>query len=407
MLLGNEMPVTLRLAAAALAAWAAALAAAAPPPLPLWTAGELNVTLYRIPVLAALNNGTTLLAFAEARLPCQRSCGKAGVRGSWGDSSPKHVAFRRSTDAGSSWTATRFIVRSDGTNDNLNLGNVVVDRNGAGAAVLLQWGGCVHCSCTGTVPKPAVCKTNSHSNVKQIRSTDAGASWGSIEDISSQVLDSKLAPIFKLGEGSGVQLPTETGELVVCGRISSLGTQGCTHAGGGDAAKMGNCGSACIISSDGGHRWVRGGAVAPTAAYGDNECEPALLPNGSILLNMRAGAARLLARSDDGGRSFVDVHPALDLSPVANCQGSMATTADGSTLLFTAPAGRERRNLSLAVSTTTEGGSWEYTKILHNGPSAYSSLAPTSDKCAALLFEGGADAEASTYQHIYFTHVCA
>ena len=45
-----------------------------------------------------------------------RSCGKST---SWGDSSPKHIAFRRSTDGGASWSPTLFIVRSDGTNDNL------------------------------------------------------------------------------------------------------------------------------------------------------------------------------------------------------------------------------------------------------------------------------------------------
>ena len=106
----------------------------------------------------------------------------------------------------------------------------------------------------------------------------------------------------------------------------------------------------------------------------------------------------------------MDVHPALDLSPVANCQGSMQPVTDG-TLLFTAPAGSAaRRNLSLAVSTN-QGVSWGYVQVVHDGPSAYSSLAPRtgapgSGRCAALLFEGGADPEASTYQHIYFTNVC-
>ena len=94
--------------------YAASAALGAQPPYPLFTAGELNVTLYRIPVLLAHRDYR--LAFAEARLPCVRSCGKST---SWGDSSPKHIAFRRSTDGGASWSPTVFIVRSDGTNDNL------------------------------------------------------------------------------------------------------------------------------------------------------------------------------------------------------------------------------------------------------------------------------------------------
>jgi sialidase-1 len=383
---------------------------APPPPFALFSSGDLNVTEYRIPVLVALHHGETLLAFAEARLPCVQSCGKSAF---WGDSSPKHIAFRRSENAGVSWTPTQFIVKSDGTNDNLNLGNAVVDDRTN--AVLLQWGGCVHCSCVGTEPKPApgACvNKNAAGNVKQIRSTDSGKTWGPVEDISSQVLDPTLSPIFKLGEGSGLQL--KTGTLVVCGRISNLSPRGC-HRTDSALAKAGgsgdsNCGSACILSEDGGVTWARGGGVPSTAEFGDNECEPALLKNGSVLLNMRAGQARLLARSDDGGKSFVDVHPALDLSPVANCQGSMQPVTDG-TLLFTAPAGSAaRRNLSLAVSTN-QGVSWGYVQVVHDGPSAYSSLAPRtgapgSGRCAALLFEGGADPEASTYQHIYFTNVC-
>ena len=100
-----------------LLASAASAALGAQPPFPLFTAGELNVT--RIPVLLMAHRGDfRLLAFADppARLLYVRSCGKST---SWGDSSPKHIAFRRSTDGGASWSPTRFIVRSDGTNDNL------------------------------------------------------------------------------------------------------------------------------------------------------------------------------------------------------------------------------------------------------------------------------------------------
>jgi hypothetical protein len=193
----------------ATAAAVATTAVAAPPPLALFSAGVsppgTNVTEYRIPVLVALDHGENLLAFAEARLPCVRSCGKAGVGGSWGDSSPKHIAYRRSGDGGHSWTPIKFvsvlsplepplapptpppilthswwcrttrtqIVKSDGTNDNLNLGNAVVDERAG--AVILQWGGCVHCSCSGHTPKPkAGSCPDSHpmGNVKQIRSTD-------------------------------------------------------------------------------------------------------------------------------------------------------------------------------------------------------------------------------------------
>ena len=54
-------------------------------------------------------------------------------------------------------------------------------------------------------PAPGKCADPSTANVKQLRSTDYGGSWAPVEDISSQVLDPKLSPIFKLGEGSGVR----------------------------------------------------------------------------------------------------------------------------------------------------------------------------------------------------------
>lgn len=376
----------------------------------LFSAGELNVTLYRIPVLVALPpDNQTLLAFAEARLPCVRSCGN---RAEWGDSSPKHIAFRRSTDGGAHWTPINFIVRSDGSNDNLNLGNVVVDhRKGV---VLLQWGGCVHCGCTGTVPKPATC-ANPHSvRAMQLASSDRGVSWGVPTDISSQVLSADW-PVFKFGEGSGLQLPA-TGDLVVCGRVSNLaGT--CTvsssnlaDSGSGTGTGASNCGSACIRSTDSGDSWQQGaliaGPVPGAPAQRGNEAEPALLPNGSILLNMRAGKDRLLGRTDDGGRTFVDVHLARSLAPVADCQGSMQAAADGSgVLLFTAPhdASHQRQNLTLATSHNS-GETWRWEQTIHAGPAAYSSLAPVGGRCAALLFEGGAK---SRYEHIYFTTVCA
>jgi hypothetical protein len=394
---------------------AAACTAASEEPFRIFSPGVHGAVEYRIPILVALEQGRVLLAFAEARLPCTSTCGGKKF---WGDSSPKHIALRRSEDYGVSWFDYQIIVESNGTNDNLNLGSAVVDK--ISGAVLLQWGGCVHCSCTGSVPKPAPGKCDANNpmgNVQQIRSTNAGQTWGAVEDISSQLLDEEH-PIFKLGEGSGLQLPT--GEMIVCGRFSNLGAEGCNFrpparsvavAGGGS-----NCGSACIASTDGGLHWARRGAVRATAEFGDNECEPTLLNNGSILLNMRAGRVRLLGLSNDKAETFVNVHPAPDLSPVADCQGSMQAVSNGM-LLFTAPAGSaKRRNLSLAVSRD-QGSSWQYQQVVYANASAYSSLAPRigapgSGACAALLFETMSDEEDVdalhvSYDGIYFTNVCA
>ena len=59
----------------------------------------------------------------------------------------------------------------------------------------------------------------------QLRSTDEGASWGEPRDISEMLLDPAARPVFKLGEGSGVQL--QGGDLVVCGRVNSPNRPAC------------------------------------------------------------------------------------------------------------------------------------------------------------------------------------
>ena len=63
----------------------------------LLASGANGTLLFRIPVLLAVPNSSVLLLFAEARMPCSRSCGN---RSDWGDSSPKQIAFRRSADGG-------------------------------------------------------------------------------------------------------------------------------------------------------------------------------------------------------------------------------------------------------------------------------------------------------------------
>ena len=340
------------------------------PSVSLFKAGELGVQEYRIPLLLAVPpHNDTLLAFAEARLSCTRSCGH---RSFWGDSSPKHVAFRRSTDAGKSWSPISFIVKSNGTNDNLNLGSAVWDSQKQ--SVLLHWGGCVHCGCHGTVPKPSKCEDPSSASAWQLSSQDLGATWSSPVDIGSEIL-TKQSPIWKFGEGSGVQL--SDGTLVVCGRSSSSSIHG-----------VANQGSGCMHSQNHGATW-HVGAHGLGGNQDANECDLALLTNGSILLNMRAGATRLIARSDDGGRTFNTLTHATSLDPVANCQGSMIALPDGSgDLVFSGPRNSKhaRANLSLALSSD-EGNTWRYVVEVDTGVSEYSCIAPIAGRKTGILYE--------------------
>jgi len=58
-------------------------------------------------------------------------------------------------------------------------------------------------------------------------------------------------------------------------------------------------------------------------------------------------------------------------------------------LAFSNPANKEKRvNMTVRLSFDN-GRSWKYSKVLHEGPSAYSSLVVLSNGNLACLYEGG------------------
>lgn len=110
----------------------------------------------------------------------------------------------------------------------------------------------------------------------------------------------------------------------------------------------------------------------------------------------------MIARSDDGGRTLSSAVPDRALiEPPAQASLLRFTTAkvqDRNRLLFANPASTARERLTVRLSYN-EGESWPISRVIHDGPAAYSSLLALPDRSIGVLFERG---ERSPYERITF-----
>jgi sialidase-1 len=355
-------------AAAILAAVTAAPArqpdATAPLLTEVFVAGEGGYHSYRIPS-AILTPMGTLLAFAEGR------------RGAAGDAGDIDLVLRRSHDGGRTWTPLQVI----GDNGPNTFGNpcAVVDRRTSTIWLLTTQN-------RGTDREKDITAGTSEGSrtVWAMRSQDDGATWSTPVEITASV----KAPDwtwYATGPGVGIQL--RSGRLVVPGN----------HA----EAKTGVHRSHLIFSDDGGQSWTVGASSDP----GTNESQVVELADGRLLLNMRNHPPklenfRMIARSSDGGRTLSPA--AADralIEPPAQAsllRFTTATAKDRNRLLFANPASAARERMTVRLSYD-EGVSWPISRVVHEGPAAYSSLVVLPDRTIGVLFERG---EQSPYERL-------
>ncbi len=330
-------------AAVLLLTWAAGAAEDgvrnAPDQQDLFVSGEGGYAVYRIPAVIATEEGT-ILAFCEGR------------RHSASDSGDIDIVLRRSTDGGETWGPMIRVV--DDGEDTCGNPAPVVDR--ATGTVRL-----VFTKNKGDGPERQILRGEAPPRSVWVTSSrDDGLTWSEPREISADVRQPDWR-WYATGPGHGIRL--SDGRLVVP----------CNHSLNEETATWR---SHVIVSDDGGETWTLGG-IQPSG--NTNESTVAELADGTLYQNMRSYAGdnrRRVAYSRDRGETWSEAQadPAL-IEPV--CQASvLRCPADGPSpdvLLFSNPAALER--VRMTVRASYDGGrTWPASKVLHEGPSAYSDL---------------------------------
>jgi sialidase-1 len=323
----------------------------------IWTAGKDGYHTYRIPALLVTQQNTTL-AFCEGRKTSQNDHGDVDL------------LIKRSTDGGRTWSAQR-IVYEVGGDAKITIGNPcpVVDAK------------------TRVIWLPF---TRDNKEVLVTSSSNDGESWSTPINISSTTTKPDWVWVAT-GPGVGIQLShgPHQGRLVIpCDHKRNLAE---------DRQEMN---SHMMLSDDRGATWF----VSTPIQTGGNECQVIQRDDGSLLVNTRMQGDwqgyRGIATSQDGGVTWSAISQEKQL-PCSKCQASLirysTTSASGrGRLLFSNPEPNFKNGMpsgarvNLTVrSSVDDGATWPTAKKLHNGPSAYSSLARLADGTVLCLYEGG------------------
>ena len=307
---------------------------------PLFRAGDDGYAFFRIPALVVSNQGT-VLAFCEGR---KNDCNDHG---------DIDLVLKRSFDSGRTWADMQIVTEGGGRTS----GNPcpVVDR--ADGVIWLPF-----------------CRDSKR--ILLMKSADDGETWSEPVDITEDAMDPAWHWVFT-GPGHGLQLTT--GRLLIPSAADLTPRLGEIQF------------SYAFFSDDHGATWQIGSALDHDAS---DECEAVELVDGRLYMNMRSRQdkhRRAYSHSEDGGASWSPVRYDPHL-PEPSCQGSIIRFTDTSQfeknrILIATPADpSQRSHLTVRVSYD-ECQTWPVSKILHEGPAAYSDLAVTSERDILCLYE--------------------
>jgi sialidase-1 len=332
----------------------------------VFTSGQEDYHTFRIPSLITTQKGT-LLAFCEGR--------KTG--GS--DHGDIDLVLKRSMDAGKTWSKMQ-VVHEEGGGDKVTIGNPcpVIDE------------------ATGTIWL-TLCRDNKE--VLVTHSKDDGATWAKPIDITSDVKKPDWGWVAT-GPGVGIQLRVgkHKGRFVIP----------CDHGVQIDGKRV--MVSHVFYSDDSGESWQLGGSLD----IHTDECQVVELNDGSLMMNARnywgraggrpeRGNMRAISTSKDGGDTWSKL--AFDKTLIESiCQASFlrydqAGSGGPNLLLFSNPASKSSRTQMTVRSSSDDGKTWRKSRLLHEGPAAYSCLTVLDDGPIACLYEAG---EKTAYETITF-----
>ena len=326
----------------------------------VYRSGQDGYFSYRIPSLLITKRGA-LLAFCEGR------------KNSRNDTGDIDLLVKRSVDGGRTWSPAQVV--ADRGADTVGNPCPVVDRatGTIWLALTVNPGNLNETQIKALAP-------GGTRTVWMTRSDDDGLTWVPAVEITRDVKDPDWS-WYATGPGTGIQL--RDGRLIIP----------CDHW----RTSTGAFHSHVIYSSDRGRTWKLGGSAAEKT----NECQVAELSDGALLLNMRSYAGRnrrAVALSRDGGLTWLDTH--LDealIEPV--CQASLVRfpkkTRGRYWLLFSNPADVKRDRMTIRLSQD-DGATWPVSRLLYEGPAAYSSLAVLNHRDIGCLYERRTSSEVIT-----------
>ena len=326
----------------------------------LFQQGDAGVHTYRIPALIETRRGT-LLAVADARHNNTRDL-------------PGRISLvmRRSVDKGRTWSAMRTLREVPEAQGGVGDPSLLLDRTNGRIWCFHAFGPPGVGFFESTPEKPL--------RVHAIYSDDDGVSWSSAVDLTGQLMNPGFHGVFVT---SGTLIQTRTGRMLLPLVVRD------------SAAKQMHARNA--YSDDHGKSWRVGAAIG----LDTDESHNVELADGSIAQNMRPakGVARLIAKSTDGGANFGPVVADAELvDPGCNA----GITRHKGRLVFTNAASASKRERLTIRTSRDEGKSWDWSRVLHEGPAAYSTVIVLRDGSVGVLYERG---EKSSVERITFVRL--